>query len=171
MQRALYIADLRCIECWRQLHNTSGIEGVRSYVHDSLQKMFPLEHIPAPYLDAFVDHHDGWHLVDYGATQRNITIDSICGWAAAPLGKGRNLCLVGEAYYKINPGWTAGAFMTAHRCIKQQFRGVLSGAALAAADFVSTGCGGRRRFANEVILLKNVSGPGLNPATCRRLEE
>jgi hypothetical protein len=107
-------------------------------VHDSLQKMFPLEHIPAPYLDAFADHHDGWHLVDYGATQRNITIDSIYDWAAAPLGNGSNLYLVGEVYYGINPGWTAGAFMTAHRCIKQQFRGVLSGAALAAADFVST---------------------------------
>lgn len=110
-------------------------------------------------------HEDGWHLVNYGASQRNVTIESIYAWAASPLGKGRNLCLVGEAYYGISPGWTAGAWRTAARCVKQQFAGVLSGSARAAAEYISSGCNGLKVFSNEVVLPRNMSMPGLNPAT------
>jgi hypothetical protein len=169
--RPVYSAHVECNAFWGQLFNASGMPGVRSYVQTSLQKMFPLQHVPAPYLDAFVLHPVGWHMVAYGASQRIVTVDSIFDWAAAPLGEDGNLCLVGEAYYGIAPGWTAGAFRTAHNCIKQQFADILSGPALAAAEYISSGCNGKKRFPNELVLSRNASMPGLNPATAKVLEE
>uniref|UniRef100_A0A383V4I9 FAD-dependent oxidoreductase 2 FAD-binding domain-containing protein n=1 Tax=Tetradesmus obliquus TaxID=3088 RepID=A0A383V4I9_TETOB len=163
--RPVYATDLRCIAFWRQLHAASGMPGIRNYVQSSLQGLFPLQEVPAPYLDTFVVHADGWHLMDYGASQRNVSIASIYSWAASPLGDHANLCLAGEAYYGISYGWTAGAWRTAAHCIKQRFAGVLSGAALAAVEYVSSGCNGRARFPNEIVLPRNASMPGLNPAT------
>ncbi|WIA09932.1 hypothetical protein OEZ85_010145 [Tetradesmus obliquus] len=163
--RPVYATDLRCIAFWRQLHAASGMPGIRNYVQSSLQGLFPLQEVPALYLDTFVVHAVGWHLMDYGASQRNVSIASIYSWAASPLGDHANLCLAGEAYYGISYGWTAGAWRTAAHCIKQRFAGVLSGAALAAVEYVSSGCNGRARFPNEIVLPRNASTPGLNPAT------
>ncbi|WIA30000.1 hypothetical protein OEZ86_000097 [Tetradesmus obliquus] len=162
--RPVYATGLRCIAFWRQLHAASGMPGIRNYVQSSLQGLFPVQEVPAPYLDTLVVHADGWHLMDYGASQRNVSIASIYSWAASPLGDHANLCLAGEAYYGISYGWTAGAWRTAAHCIKQRFAGVLSGAALAAVEYVSSGCNGRARFPNDIVLPRNASMPGLNPA-------
>ncbi|KAF6252124.1 hypothetical protein COO60DRAFT_550175 [Scenedesmus sp. NREL 46B-D3] len=197
--RPLYTDDPKCVAKWERLYKAGGTPAVEKAVMEALQSFFPRERIPRPILGAFYLPVNAWHHPTVNATERNVTVQRVEDWAAAPLqgtpgttgdkhnihGSGASkssICLVGEAYYPLGSAWSWGALQSAMGCLRANYADIMSKTAKADMEFIRGGCQSNSSNAvspeaatkialkGEVQQPAGVELPHLNPATGKRLD-
>ncbi|HEY8091723.1 MAG TPA: FAD-dependent oxidoreductase, partial [Polyangiaceae bacterium] len=126
--RSVYSDDRACVDANLTLYGdggTAGVDALNAEILKSLRILFPAvfdgtANEPQITKTDVNVHDEAWFYLKTGATANGVTLKSLFDWSVAPVA-GKNVFLVGDAWYPLGSGWSNAAYISSIRVLDSHF--------------------------------------------------